>query len=210
MKTFASFFVVILLVFFAACKEKTTTIPAKKQPPKVLKDTVSPKVNSHKSEPKKIDLSSKLKEKVTRLASLKYNYQLKSLDTVIPKKSALLGSVYRIKALQDSVANAIDLKALENDLHQIHNAFLKGTKPMQPNRDTYPRATVEEYIFKTPAAAKRTYEMLIESKADGRLWMYISKSPYDLFVEENRIYFMRSGGFYMMDIYKNITEKIKG
>ena len=209
MKTFTVILFVLCLGFFSACKEKGTTIPTKEQQPQVLKDTISQKVNSHESIIKKVDLSSKLKEKVARLAELKYNYKLQTLGSVVPKKSALLGRIHRIKALRDSVANAIDLTALESNLHEIQTSFVKATKPSEPNGDTYPRATIEEYIFKTPEAAKKAHDMLLKSKEDGRLWMHISKSPHELFLEENRIYFMRSGGFYMLDMYKDITKKIK-
>jgi hypothetical protein len=132
------------------------------------------------------------------------------LDTVIAEKSVLLGSMHRVKSLRDSLTQHIDFNLFESELHQIQKAFLKGTKPMRTNGDTYPRVLVEEYIFNTSKAANAVYDMLMKSKTGSRLWMYISKAPHEVFLEENRVYFMRSGGFYMMEIYKDIFEKLKG
>lgn len=209
MKTRVQFFFAFLLLLFFACKEKVNSIPEKEQAPKVLKDSIEQHLNSHESEPQKtVDLSSKLAEKVARLSQLEHNYQLKNLDTVSANKTMLLRSLKYLKNLNDTLVKAIDLTKFD-EVHEFQKAFLKGKKPMYPDDNTYPRVHIEEYIFKTSEAAQKTYDMLVASKTDGRLWMYISKSPHDFFLEENRIYFVVSGGFYMMEIYKDIVEKIK-
>lgn len=94
------------------------------------------------------NLTSKLKEKVSRLAALKYNYQLKSLDTVVSKKTILLGGLKRLIKLRDTVYKDIDFTIFEKETHQMSTSFLKGTKPMPQTTNLYPRVTVEEYIFK--------------------------------------------------------------
>lgn len=209
MKSLVTFFLVILLASFSACTEKGKTIPEKEQQPKVLQDTVSPKVNSHESEPiKKVALTSKLAEKVHRLAQLEYNYVLKSLDTVSTQKTMLLGYLEYISKVTDSTSKEIDFELIKDSIHEIRKAFLKGTKPMYPNGNTYPRVTIEEYLFTTSESAKIAFETLMNSKKNSRLWSYF-KSPHDFFLEENRIYFVNSGGYYMMEIYMNIVEKIK-
>ncbi|AXG68946.1 hypothetical protein KORDIASMS9_01165 [Kordia sp. SMS9] len=211
MKNNACYIVLLIFLGFFSCdvnSEKNADKTGKKTI-ETSKDTISPKVNSHESEPKKnSDLTSKLKEKVARLATLAHKYQLKNLEVVSPKKSMLLGSLQRVLQLKGNL-KAIDIAIFKNKLHKIHKAFLKGTKPMQTNGNTYPRVTVEEYIFKTPESAEMTYEMLLNSKSESSVWMYVSKAPYELFVEENRLYFVSSGGFYMMDMYKDIVEKLK-
>ncbi len=210
MKTCFAFLLVLFLGFFAACKEKETTIPAKEPQPKVVKDTVSPSVNSHESDTKKqIDLTSKLKEKVTRLAALKYNYQLKILDTVVSKKTILLGGLKRLIKLRDTVYKDIDFTIFEKETHQMSTSFLKGTKPMPQTTNLYPRVTVEEYIFKTPESAQNALNLLGKLKKYRGLWTYIGKAPHDLFREENRIYFMSTGGHYMMGMEKDIISLLK-
>lgn len=165
---------------------------------------------SHESETiKKGALTSKLEEKVTRLSQLEHNYQLKSLEVVPPEKTLLLGRLQRILKRKDSLAKKIKLSAIKSGIHEIRKSFLKGTKPMQPNGNTFSRVTIEEYIFKTPDHAKTIYTILKKLENDAGLWMYISKAPYELFIEENNIYFMSSGGYYMMEIYEDIFEKIK-
>lgn len=199
----------LAFVFFMifSCASDTNKKPStnNKETRKELKDT------SRKKEAKvvqeKVDFSSKLKEKVMRLATLEHKYQLQRLDTVLPEKTQLLGGLQRVSKLRDSIH--IDLNLFTRELYQIQKAFVKGSKPMQANGNTYPRATVEEYIFKTAEHTNAIFEMLETSKKQGTYWMYISKAPHELFVEENRLYFMSSGGFYMLDIYKNIVEKLK-
>jgi len=209
MKTFKSSLLISFLLLFIACNQKTKSIPEKELQKEVSKDTISQKVDSHESELKTaIDLTSKLKEKVARLAELEYNYQLKSLEVVPPEKTILIGNFQRILRLNDSTSKNIDIPKIKKSIHEIRKSFLKGKKPMQPNGNLYPRVTIEEYIFKTPESAKIAFETLKKSKKNRRIWNYI-KSPSELFIEANRIYFVNSGGFYMMDIYKDIVEKIK-
>ncbi|WP_298417956.1 hypothetical protein [uncultured Kordia sp.] len=209
MKTIAPFFLVISLVLFSACEEKEKAIPEKEQQLEASKDTVSPKVNSHESEPiKKVELTSKLKEKVTRLSQLKHQYQLKSLEIVPSEKTILLGGLKRVLKLKDTI-QFIDIKSFKHGLHEIRKSFLKGAKPMQPNGNTYPRFTIEEYIFKTSENAQAIYEMLLNSKGKSSVWTYISKAPHEFLLEENRMYFIGSGGFYMMGMCKGVVEKIK-
>ena len=210
MKIHFTFFLIAFGVLFSACNQNAKTIPEKEKPPKVLKDTVSQKVVSHESEPiKKVDLTSKLAEKVNRLAQLEYNYVLKSLDTVPPQKTMLLGFLEYISKLTDSTSKEINFTLIKDSIHEIRKAFLKGTKPMYPNGNTYPRVTIEEYLFTTTESAKTAFETLMNSKKNRRLWKYF-KSPHELFLEENSIYFVNSGGYYMMEIYMDIVEKIKG
>ncbi len=212
MKNNAFYIVLLLFLGFLSCdvnSEKNAEKTGKKTI-ETSKDTISPKVNAHESEPiKKSDLTSKLKEKVARLATLTHNYQLKNLDVVSLEKTVLFGGLQRIIKLRDTMHKKIDLAVFKSGLHQVSSSFLKGTKPMQTNGNTYPRVTVEEYVFKTLESAKMTHEMLMNSKGKSSVWMYVSKAPYELFVEENRLYFVSSGGFYMMDMYKDIVEKIK-
>lgn len=211
MKTIVPFFFVFLFVLFSACNQKAKTIPKKEQQQEVLKDTVSPKVNSHESETKEeIDLTSKLEEKVARLAQLKYNYQLKKLEKVTPAKSHLFSRLIYVSIVKKNSFKTIDSTAVQNDIYEIRTSFLKGTKPMQRNGNTYPRVTVEEYLFKSNELATNFYKALLHYKKEDPDWNFIAKEPHALFLEKNRIYFVSSGGHYMMEIYKDIVEKIKG
>lgn len=207
MKIHATFFIVLLLILFSACEQKTKAIPNKSEKEVVTDTIVSKEVHSHESE-KNIDLSSRLEEKVIRLSQLKHKYQLKILEVIPAEKTIILGGLQRVLKLKDTI-KSIDVSLFQNGLHEIRTSFLKGSKPMSPNGNTYPRVTVEEYIFKTPEAAKLTYEMLINSKGKSSVWTYVSKAPHEFFLEENRLYFVGSGGFYMMEIYKDIVAKIR-
>lgn len=202
--------IAFLLLFSCASETKKKPDLKKEEVTKTVKDSSAQKDASHVSDTvKSIQLTSKLADKVARLKTLEHQYQLKSLGALTPKQSMIFGSIQRIQKLNDSLSKKINIAQFEKDLHQIQKAFVKGAKPMYPNDNTYPRAHIEEYIFKTPKAAKTVYNVLKKSISDSRLWAPVTKSPHDLFLEENRMYFMVSGGFYMMEIYKDIAEKIK-
>lgn len=199
-----------LILYSCTSETKKETIPQAKEIISTSEDCSPPQQISQVNTPvKSVQLTSKLKEKVTRLATLEHKYQLKSLEEVTQRESMVLGGFLRVLPLRDANVKEIDTIAFKKYVHTIHKAFLKGKKPMRPNGNTYPRVTVEEYIFKTPENATAILNMLKKSESDAGLWMPISKAPYELFLEENRIYFMSSGGFYMMEIYKDIFEKIK-
>lgn len=204
MKKIASFILVIFLVLFSSCNKKKAIIPEKEQQKEVLKDTfIHQSVILYK-----VDFSSKLKEKVMRLSQLKHEYLLKKLEVVPPEKTIILGGLQRALKLKDTI-KSIDISLFQNGLHETRKSFLKGTKPMQANGNTFPRVTIEEYIFKTPESAKETYEMLLNSKGKSSVWTYVSKAPHKFLLEENRLYFVGSGGFYMMGMCDEIVEKIK-
>ncbi|EDP96879.1 hypothetical protein KAOT1_16988 [Kordia algicida OT-1] len=154
------------------------------------------------------NLTSKLKQKVMRLSELEHEYQLKSLEIVPSEKTIVLGGLQRVLKLKDTI-EFIDVSLFQKGIHEIRKSFLKGAKPMEVNGNTYPRVTIEEYIFKTSKNAKETYEMLLNSKGKSSAWTYISKAPHKFLLEENRLYFVGSGGFYMMGMCDEIVEKIK-
>ncbi|MBC8755365.1 hypothetical protein H2O64_11810 [Kordia sp. YSTF-M3] len=214
MKTFTPFFLIAILFTFVSCNQKTKTVHKKTQEKETttkLTDTiVQQKVVSHESETiKKVDLKSKLEEKVARLSQLEHNYQVKSIAIVHPEKTLLLGRLQHALKLKDSLAKEIDLASIKKELHEARKSFLKATKSMTPNGNTYPRVTIEEYIFKTQESATTAFETLMDSKKNGGLWTYVSKEPSVLFLEENKMYFVNTGGYYMLGMEKDIAEKIK-
>lgn len=214
MKTFTSFFLIATVFTFVSCNQKTKTVsekhPKKEKVTELTDTVVREKVVSHASEiSKNIDLSSKLKEKVQRLSQLEYNYQLKSLEVVTPAKTRLLSRLAYVYTVKENAFKTLDLVAIQNDIYEIRTSFLKGTKPMQPNGNTYPRVTIEEYLFKSKERATSHYKALLQSKKEASDWNFAAKEPHALFLEENSIYFVGSGGYYMMEIYKDIVEKIK-
>ncbi|QHI37490.1 hypothetical protein IMCC3317_28690 [Kordia antarctica] len=212
MKTFTTFFLITIVFTFVSCNQNTKTVPEKLPKKENVTDTIVPKkVVSHESETiKNINLTSKLAEKVNRLAQLEHNYLLKSLEIVQSEETLLLGRLQRILKHKDSLSREIDLASIRSEIHNIRKSFLKGTKSMQPNGNIFPRVTIEEYIFKSQQSAKKAFETFIKAKKSGSLWTYVSKEPSVFFLEKNKIYFVCSGGYYMMNMYEEIVEKIKG
>ena len=79
---------------------------------------------------------------------------------------------------------------------RVHQSFIKGKKAMSGN--TYPRADLEEWEFKTIACATTLMEDIEKIKTQVP-WDVISKSPLSFWQKANKVYFLIPGGFYMME-----------
>ena len=201
---------IILLVFvFTSCKEEKTNLPNVEAVETVLGTTDS--ITDTVEDVVTIDLNSKLRDKVTRLSKLKHNYIIKEFVEVDVKRSMLIGQLARLssRTYLEEMFKDVSIEVLKKDLYSTQECFVKGTKAMNINSNTYPRARLVEYIFKTEEAAKQSFDALKAIKRKGSVWMQISKSPDILFLEDNRIYFVRTGGMYMLDIYKQIEAELK-
>ena len=201
--------IIILVFVFTSCKEEKTSLPNAKAVESISSSTDS--VIDIVEDAVIIDLSSKLKNKVTRLSKLEHNYVIKEFVEVDVKSSMLIGQLEQLskRTYLAELFNDVSIDILKKELYTAQECFVKGTKAMSPNSKTYPRARLVEYIYNTEEAAKQSFEALKAIKTKGSIWMLISKSPDILFLEDNRIYFVRTGGMYMLDIYKQIEEELK-
>lgn len=153
-----------------------------------------------------------LEIKVKRLSKLKYNYILKKIDTLEIHKSTLIRGLDWLCESEHLFYNEIDNLNIENfksEIYRSNSAFLKGTIAVGPVENTYPRVTIEEYIFKNKKSATKAFNFLNSIKKINHIWYKVSKAPNSLFLEENRLYFIISGGWYMMDIHQEIGEELK-
>ncbi|OEK09586.1 hypothetical protein A8C32_12850 [Flavivirga aquatica] len=158
-----------------------------------------------------IDLKSRLNNKVQRLSSLKSNYILKNIKLIKIKNSILIGQLENLSEFEftPKEIKSLNIKKIKNSVYETRQCFVKGTKTIISKGDTYPRATIVEYIFNTEEDALKTFEQLNELRKDKSIWIHVSKSPNSMFLEDNRIYYILSGGWYMSGIYKEIERKMK-
>ncbi|PWH83360.1 hypothetical protein DIS18_02060 [Algibacter marinivivus] len=150
--------------------------------------------------------------KVKRLSKLKYNYILKRIDTLEIHKSTLISGLEWLCKSEQLIHNKIDnldIEDFKSEIYRSNFAFLKGTVTINSGGNTYPRIKVEEYIFKSKKSATEAFNFLSNIKKIDNIWFRVSKAPNLLFLEENRIYYIISGGWYMMDIYREIGEELK-
>ena len=173
-------------------------------------DTV-PKINQSSEN---ISLQSYLKNKVERLSKLENNYILKNFGLIEIERTRLIGGLERLVKSEfnkpKEIENInIDIDKIKSQIHESRFSFVKATKSMKPDGNTFPRAKIEEYIFKNQRQAKQVFESLSELREIDRIWYRISKEPNSMFLEDNRLYYVSSGGWYMMEIYKEIENEIK-
>lgn len=201
------------------------------------KDAISEKVNSEKITQEKLidsskikatknqivdsvpkisqspkDLKSYLKNKVERLSKLEHNYIIKDFGLIKVEKTRLIRGLERlIKSDFNKPVEIenINIDTIKNSIIESRFAFIKATKSKTPNGNTFPRATITEYIFKNQDIANSTFSSLSELREIDRIWYRISKEPNSILLEDNRLYYVSTGGWYMMDIYKEIENEIK-
>lgn len=158
------------------------------------------------------DLTSQLEEKVERLSKLEHQYMLKQIGRIEIEKSRLIAGLER-RSNEDTnrpeEVKGINIEEIKSRVYETRQAMLKAAKTITPNGNTYPRATIEEYIFNSIDGASRTFELLMKWKENEKDWIMIAKEPHSLFLEDNRLYFISSGGWYMMNMYKEIEHEMK-
>ncbi|WP_025743532.1 hypothetical protein [Aquimarina pacifica] len=158
------------------------------------------------------NLKSHLKSKVERLSKLENNYVLKEIGLIKIEKTRLIGGLERLVQSEFEKPKEIEninVDKIKNLIYESRFSFLKATKSMSPEGNTYPRAKVEEYIFNNIDEAVEIFEFLKKLQKNDRYWIMIAKEPHSMFLEENRLYFISSGGWYMMNMYKEIENEIK-
>ncbi len=149
-----------------------------------------------------LDLESRLEFKAKSLSKL--NYIIKKIEIIETKRTRLISGLERLYK-----SEKLKQQEIENLIFESHSAFLKGTLVINEDKNTYPRVNVEEHIFKDKKSAKEAFIFLNDLKKINSIWYNISKEPSSLFLEENRLYFVISGGWYMMDIYKEVEKELK-
>jgi len=163
----------------------------------------------------KIDEASKPASKLLALASslseLENNYQIKSSEEGNISNSIVLSGLRRLKD-QRSLKRSknyeiVNFEELTNSISSIKFCNIKGTKDLGGR--TYARAKIEEFIFKSSDCAINAFDIINEIKSNGYIWEEINKSPSSAFRLENRIYYISSGGWFMMDFYDEIANKMQ-
>ena len=150
-------------------------------------DTV-PKINQISEN---INLQSYLKNKVERLSKLENNYIIKNFGLIDIERTRLIGGLERFVKSEFNKPKEIEninIDKIKSQIHESRFSFVKATKSMKPDGNTFPRAKIEEYIFKNQREAKQVFESLSELREIDRIWYRISKEPNSMFLEDNRLY----------------------
>lgn len=155
--------------------------------------------------------TSSLKQLATKLSTLENNYQIQSIKKGDPTKSILISSLKRssIKPFRsrEKVYKITNFEAFAKSITAINFCHVKGTKDLSKN--LYARAKIEEIIFNSTDCAQTAFESIQEIRKDNNAREAIDKSPSSMFKIDRKIYYISSGGFYMMDFYQEIAEHMK-
>lgn len=118
-----------------------------------------------------------------------------------------------IKAVEGGSMFISDLQIEEirsRILTSFHATF-KGAVPMYKSKTgaTYPRAVIEEFIFVDEESAESALNVFLALKSDPRGQYVISKEPSYFVKNGNKLYFILTGGTYMVDMGLEIKEVVE-
>uniref|UniRef100_UPI00404A7E01 hypothetical protein n=1 Tax=Flavobacterium sp. TaxID=239 RepID=UPI00404A7E01 len=206
-------FIIPLLVMVSCRKEQSQAEPLPKE--QLLEESTRKSVRNTIVFDCKIDVDSKDESKllalVASLSELDNNYQIKSSEKGSVSNSIILNGLKRLGDLRlnnrKEQFEIVNFAQMTNSIKQIQFCYIKGTKDL--GGQTYARAKIEELTFKSESCAIEAYQIIEKIKNTGFIWEDIDKSPSSVFIIENRIYYVSSGGWFMMDFYDEIEKKMK-
>jgi len=151
--------------------------------------------------------SSRLKNKITKLSKLESNYQQTKNGKIEIDQSNLIKRFVKFINHLDTTTNNINFtENFKKSIVEINYSHIKGTNEISSN--LYPRAKLEEYIFTSEECAENFINNLNKILKNDTDWYNVEKSPSSIYQEENRVYFIISGGWFMKSIYKEIVNEI--
>ncbi|EAS18793.1 hypothetical protein BBFL7_00613 [Flavobacteria bacterium BBFL7] len=139
-----------------------------------------------------------------KLENSKYNFIVKNLDDIEFSRINLLGTDERFHYKQKELKNEI-LKIC-NHVQQINSFKFKGQ--VEISRNTFPRGTLTEYIFPNEILASQAFQNLKDFKRRNRSYWEMKvdvKCPSTMILQDNRLYHIITGGWFMMGMEKEIA-----
>lgn len=154
--------------------------------------------------------NSELENKVKELYKLENKYkQIESGVFEIAESNLIMGLKQLIKSRNKYEAqfkyNLIE--NFESSITQTNFSSVKGEKELSDK--LFVRARIEEYIFTSESCATKFLETINKFVSNESLWYDLNKAPNSIYLEENRIYFIVSGGWYMKSFYKEIVNQFE-
>ncbi|GJM36633.1 MAG: hypothetical protein DHS20C18_56340 [Saprospiraceae bacterium] len=203
--------ILILSSIFISCKDEIKENPISKleteEVNKIRRDTFS--FDAKSEEKPGLNLMSELKPKLEKLALLENNYQILKLEESTLKESIVYRGIERLSELsfKKQFFEIKNLDKFKDNIEKINWGYIKGTKDIGDK--LFPRAKVEELIFKSDEIANKLVDFIKRIKEKGSTWEDIDKSPNSIFNEGNKVYYISSGGWYMKPFYQEIEKKMK-
>ena len=196
----------LILTFASACQQDTHIEQASKVPAAIeakvaVFDATCSIENGNSPE-------SQLGTKLVKLSDSKYDYKVIEQGSVDIYQSVF----FRLQFLSESdwFKQDIEIIGFENLLSQIAKSEFNSIKgSVDLGGRVYPRATVEEYIFKTEDCAKLAEAFLTWADEFGPWGTGLYKTPTRLIRDKQRIYHVIGNGTYMMDRIVEIESALK-
>jgi phospholipid/cholesterol/gamma-HCH transport system substrate-binding protein len=155
-------------------------------------------------------INSKLAMKVERLYKLDNKYKQIEDGQFKIEESNLIQRFKRYieNPIFDNHSNGYSIiENFDSSIIRMNYAYVKGEKDLG-NR-LYARARIDEYVFKSDECAELFDSNIKRVLQDDRAWYEIDKAPTSIHREENRVYFVATGGWYMKPFYKEIVNEFK-
>lgn len=155
-------------------------------------------------------INSELANKVNRLKKLDNKYKLIEDGQFQIEESNLIQGFkkYIENPIYNNHLNKYTItENFNSSIVMMNYAYVKGEKDL--GNMLYSRARIDEYVFKSNECAELFDSNIKRVLQDDRAWYEIDKAPTSIYREENRVYFITAGGWYMKPFYKEIVNEFK-
>ena len=152
-----------------------------------------------------LDTTSHMEIYQIKLENSKYNFIVKNLDDIEFSRINLLGTDERFHYKQKELKN--EILEICNHVQQINSFKFKGQ--VEISRNTFPRGTLTEYIFPNEILASQAFQNLKDFKRRDRSYWEMKvdvKCPSTMVLQDNRLYHVITGGWFMMGMEKEIAK----
>lgn len=155
--------------------------------------------------------NSELKEQCSRLELLKPKYRLEKYASCSFNETNIGRHLNIAVDHESKYISGSEVDGIRNKIHSASSASLKGTVPMYKGAggSTYARVEIDELIFIDSNAAVDAMDFFEKLKKDKRGKYDISKAPSYFVRDENKLYFILTGGNFMVGIGDEIKEEIE-
>ena len=204
----------LLLILLSSCKSESKVETTQKTSPQQHTQTAEARQEKSKEFDiycKDVDPNfrkeSELVGMLNKLTKLENKYKIVKTKKIDIRSSDLYRAFRRLPQSKVVDFNIKRLDRLKGLIAEMKTCSIVGQKDL--DKKLFAKADVTEYIFKSRTCAKKIADYLETVKATESAWEVVDKVPTSLFRVDNKIYYVRTGGWYMKDFYQEIEQTMK-
>ncbi len=150
---------------------------------------------------------SELVPMLNKLSKLENKYKIVKTEKPDIRSTDLYRAFRRLPKSKAGEFQNKHLDRLNSQIATIKTCSIVGQKDL--DKKLFAGADVTEYIFKSRKCAKRISDYLEGVRTTEASWEVVDKVPNSFFRIDNKLYYVRTGGWYMRGFYQEIEQTMK-